>query len=311
VIPAVAGAFLFSSIRARLIFGWAFAGAISLIGLETARRSQLDPGPTIVCLFALALVVLGVGLFLRTRKLARNAILQVVGFAVLFALFLGGTLMFRKPQRTDELATAIEFAKSGDPTRERQAMVSFRKSPDAKARWIPLVIDMLDDSDLVAREAAASLLGETKATEAVEPLAARLGSGIEPNDAVRESVVRALREIGDRRAVHPLVEAADREVEPDLAVAMSVAAFELAQPGQDADLRAAVDVLARVMADTGAPRASRRDASDAMRAHVALDHTCTDDVTAVAWWKAHREAVTWRAVDHKLAPPEAAPASGG
>src|SRR5262249_8153275 len=65
VIPAVAGAFLFSSVRARLIFGWVFAGVISLVGLETARLSQLDPGPTIVCLFAGALVLLGVVLFVR------------------------------------------------------------------------------------------------------------------------------------------------------------------------------------------------------------------------------------------------------
>ncbi|HEY5948730.1 MAG TPA: metal ABC transporter permease, partial [Kofleriaceae bacterium] len=307
VIPAVAGAFLFSSIRARLIFGWAFAGVISFVGLETARRQELDPGPTIVCLFALALVVLGVGLFLRARRLSRIAIIQVVGFAVLFALFLGGTLLFRKHQRTDELATAIEFAKSGDSTRERQAIVSFRKSPEAKARWLPLVIAMLDDQDLVARDAATKLLGESKASEAVAALAARLAPGVEPKDTARESVVRALREIGDPRAVHPLVEAANRETEPDIAVAMSVAAFELAQAGQDADMRAAADVLARVMADDGAPRAARRDASDAMRAHVALDPTCVDDATTVAWWKAHRDSTTWRAADHKLA----APASGG
>jgi zinc/manganese transport system permease protein len=100
VIPAVAGAFLFSSIRARLIFGWAFAGAISLIGLETARLSQLDPGPTIVCLFAGALVVLGVGLFLRARRFAPRAILRVAGGAVLFVGFLGGTLVFRKSSPT-------------------------------------------------------------------------------------------------------------------------------------------------------------------------------------------------------------------
>src|SRR5438445_292476 len=70
VIPAVAAAFLFQSVRARLIFGWAFAAAISLLGLETARLSELDPGPTIVCLFAAALVVLGVGLFLRAHRFA-------------------------------------------------------------------------------------------------------------------------------------------------------------------------------------------------------------------------------------------------
>src|SRR5262249_31958557 len=125
VIPAVSGAFLFSSVRTRLIFGWAFAGAISLVGLETARLSQLDPGPTIVCLFAAALVLLGVGLSLRARRFAPRAILQVAGFAILSAAFLGGTLMFRKAEPTDELATAIEFARSPEPTKLRQAIDSF------------------------------------------------------------------------------------------------------------------------------------------------------------------------------------------
>src|SRR5439155_23592004 len=122
VIPAVAGAFLFSSVRARLIFGWAFAGVISLVGLETARISQLDPGPTIVCLFAGALVLLGVVLFVRARRMSSTAIARVVGVAVLFAVFLGGTLWFRKASPTDELTTAIEFARSPEPTRLRQAI---------------------------------------------------------------------------------------------------------------------------------------------------------------------------------------------
>src|SRR5262249_21827523 len=117
VIPAVSGAFLFGSVRARLIFGWAFAGVISLVGLETARLSPLDPAPSLVCVFAGALVLLGVGLFLRARQFAPRAILTVVGGAVLFAAFLGGTLVFHKTAPTDELATAIEFARSPEPTK--------------------------------------------------------------------------------------------------------------------------------------------------------------------------------------------------
>jgi zinc/manganese transport system permease protein len=302
VIPAVAGAFLFETIRSRLLFGWAFASAISLIGLETARTSGLDPGPTIVCLFAAALVVLGIVLFLRARRFARTAILQAVGFAVLFSVFLAGTLVFRKAQRTDELATAIEFARSGDPTRERQALVSFKNTPAAKARWIPLVVPMLADHDPVVRTEATDLLGQLKATDAIEPLARRLDAGVEADDEGREAVVRALRNIGDARAVHPLVDAADREVEPDIAVEMSVAALELAEPGHDADLRAAVDVLANVMADDGAPRGARSDASEALRTHVELDPTCVDDPSTVSWWRAHRDAMRWRPTDRKLAP---------
>lgn len=303
VIPAVAGAFLFASIRARLIFGWVFAGVISLVGLETARVSQLDPGPTIVCLFAAALVLLGVGLFLRARKFAPRAVLRVVGFAVLFALFLGGTLVFRKAEATDELATAMEFGRSGEPTKLRQAMVSFRKFPAAKARWLPLVVAMLDQPDRVTREAAAAMLGETKAPEAVAPLSARLAKGVEADDEVRDGVVRALRTIGDPHAVHALADAAARDTEPDLQVAMAVAAFELAGPGQDADLRRAADVLVQVMSDDGAPNAARRDAGDALRAHVLLAPASHDAPAAAAWWHEHRDAVTWQPPAHRFVAP--------
>jgi zinc/manganese transport system permease protein len=305
VIPAVAGAFLFSSVHARLIFGWIFAGAISLGGLETARLSQLDPGPTIVCLFAAALVVLGVGLFLRARRFAPPAILQVVGLAVLFAVFLGGTLRFRKAAPTDELATAIEFAHASDPVRLRQAMESFHKFPAARARWIPLVTAMLEVPDPVTRAAAAMLLGETRAADAVAAIDQRLTR--EPDDQVRERLVQALRAIGDPRAVAALVTAAARDGEPDLAVAMAAAAFELAGPGQDADLRRAGDVLVRVMSDAGAPHAARRDAGDALRAHVAMGTCCPDEAAAAAWWRAHRDSVTWQATAHLFV----APVDGG
>jgi zinc/manganese transport system permease protein len=307
VIPAVSGAFLFSSIRARLIFGWVFAGVVSLVGLETARLSQLDPGPTIVCLFAGALVLLGVGLFLRARRFAPRAVLQVVGLAVLFAAFLAGTLVFRKAEPTDELATAIEFARSPEPTKLRQAIESFRKFPDARPRWLPMVIAMLAQPDPVTRQAAVTLLGEAKAVEAVPALGARLGKGVEPEDEVREAVTRALRAIGDPRAVHVLVDAAARDPEPDLAVAMAIAAFELAGAGQDADLRRAADVLVQVMSDDGAPHAARRDAGDALCAHVQLGSSCHDDPKAAAWWHDHRDAVTWQAAAHQFVPP----ATGG
>jgi zinc/manganese transport system permease protein len=307
VIPAVAGAFLFSSVRARLIFGWLFAGAISLVGLETARLSQLDPGPTIVCLFAGALVVLGVGLFLRARRFAPRAILQVAGGVVLFTAFLGGTLMFRKASPTDELATAIEFARTAEPTKQRQAIESFRRFPDARSRWLPLVVAMLGGPDPVARAAAATLLGEAHASEAVVPLAARLAQGIETDDEVRETVVRALRALGDPRAVPALVDAATRDAEPDLAVAMVVVAFQLAGTGQDADLRRAADVLLKVMSDDGAPRAARRDAGEALCAHVIVGPSCKTDPAAAAWWHDHRDAVTWQAAAHQFV----APATGG
>jgi HEAT repeat protein len=248
-----------------------------------------------------------VGLFLRTRRFRPRAILHVVGGALLFAAFLSGTLMFRKAEATDELATAIVYAKSGEPTQQRQAMASFRKFPDARSRWVPLVVAMLGQPDPVTREAAATLLGETRAAETVAALGARLAKGVEPEDGVRESVVRALRAIGDPHAVPPLVEAAARDDEADLAVAMATAAFELAAAGQDAELRRAGDVLVHVITNADAPGGARRDAGEALRAHIALGGSTKDDAAASAWWHDHRDTAVWQAPTKLFV----APAAGG
>src|SRR5262249_9356119 len=152
-----------------------------------------------------------------------------------------GTLAFHKTAPTDELATAIGFARTGDPTRQRQALASFRTFRDAQTRWLPLVLPMLQDPDRVARGEAVGPLGEVRARGAVAALAARLA--VETDEEIREGVVRALRAIGDSGAVPALAEAAAREHEPDLVVAIGAAAFELAGPGQDAELRKVADAL--------------------------------------------------------------------
>ena len=87
---------------------------------------------------------------------------------------------------------------------------------------------------------------ELRARGAALALAARLA--VETDEEIREGVVRALRSIGDPGAVHALAEAAAREREPDLVVAIGAAAFELAGPGQDGELRRIADALVQVIA---------------------------------------------------------------
>jgi ABC-type Mn2+/Zn2+ transport system permease subunit len=261
VIPAVAAAFLFESVLARLLFGWAFASLISLGGLETARLSQLDPGPTIVCLFAAALVLLGAFLYLRYRTFSLRAIAQVAGFTLLFSGFLAATLLFRKSHPTDEYATAMEFARSGEINRMRQAMVSFEKFPDRKEQWVPVVTDMLSHSDRVAREEAAVLLGKVHATGAVPALLARLDPAKETEDSVRELAVTALRTIGDHDTVDPLAAAAATEEEPDIAVQMCAAVIDLADTHHPDARQKCLDLAARIAADESAPNAARREAA--------------------------------------------------
>jgi hypothetical protein len=58
-----------------------------------------------------------------------------------------------------------------------------------------------------------------------------------------------------------------------------------------------------VMIDDGAPGAARRDAADALRAHVTLCPDCREDAAAASWWKEHRDAMTWHAGAHHFVLP--------
>src|SRR5436190_9287014 len=52
VAPAVCGAMLASSIRARLLIGWASGALATLLGLSMSARMDWPPAPAISCLFA-------------------------------------------------------------------------------------------------------------------------------------------------------------------------------------------------------------------------------------------------------------------
>ena len=131
---------------------------------------------------------------------------------------------------------------------------------------------------------------------------ARLAPGIEPEANVREDVIRAVRTLRDPRAVPALVAAAAKEEEPDLAVTMSVAAFELGGAGQDADLKKAADVL--VTRPRGRWRTTWRPARRTRGAPRACRARCAagDGAAIAAWWQPTAEALVWHAADHRLAP---------
>jgi zinc/manganese transport system permease protein len=302
VIPAVAAAFLFSSVRARLLFGWGFASVGSFVGLETARVSGLDPGPTLVCIFSAALIVLGLFLYLRRNRFRPLAIARMAGVALIFVGFLGATWMFRKPARSDEMVVALEFASSQDSGRARQAMDSFRKFPGERSRWQPLVVAMLERSDPVVREQAAVLLGESRAADAIAGLTSRLGVSTEPDPSVREAVVGALVVIGSSAAVPALAAAAPDEEEADLVVAMCAAVFALADPAQVEEVRKAVELLLRLGQDDQAPRAARADATALVRRH--LDAEVFAAATAdPGYWAARRSQLGFDPVTRRFTAP--------
>jgi zinc/manganese transport system permease protein len=70
IVPALAGVMLGRSIPEKLFIGWAFGTVVSVIGMIASAALDLPTGATVVCAFALTLVVVW-AVYLRTRHPGR------------------------------------------------------------------------------------------------------------------------------------------------------------------------------------------------------------------------------------------------
>jgi zinc/manganese transport system permease protein len=70
IVPALAGVMLGGSLASRLLIGWAFGTAVSVIGIVTSAVLDLPTGATIVCAFGATLVVFWIATRL-SRRVAR------------------------------------------------------------------------------------------------------------------------------------------------------------------------------------------------------------------------------------------------
>ena len=75
IVPALAGIILGTRVGARLLIGWAFGTAVSVIALVASAALDLPTGATVVCAFGLALLILGLVAKLRPRPvIGRHAL---------------------------------------------------------------------------------------------------------------------------------------------------------------------------------------------------------------------------------------------
>lgn len=59
IVPAACGVLFADSVRARLLIGWAVAGAVSFAGIAASYFGDLPTGPAVVCAFGAAILTLG------------------------------------------------------------------------------------------------------------------------------------------------------------------------------------------------------------------------------------------------------------
>ena len=57
IVPALAGVILGRSVRSKLLIGWSFGAAVSLLGVAASATLDLPTGATVVCMFGAALLV--------------------------------------------------------------------------------------------------------------------------------------------------------------------------------------------------------------------------------------------------------------
>ena len=73
IVPALAGILMGGSLRARLLIGWGFGTAVSVIAMIASAALDLPTGATVVCSFGLSLIVVAILARLTGRSLVPRA----------------------------------------------------------------------------------------------------------------------------------------------------------------------------------------------------------------------------------------------
>lgn len=234
IAPALCGVMFASSIRARLIVGWAVGALATSGGLGLSARMDWPPAPAISCVFAAVLLgVAAIDRVVRSRRRARTllavgaAAAALAGSSIALRALLGSSLL-RARSHED---VAVGFAHThGEP---EHAHGSSRQD---------LLAALADEHDNV-RAQAVEKLGQLRDPLLLEELIRALD---DRSDAVKEKAAEALGLLGSPRAI-PALRAALAKADQDEWVNLREAEA-LVRSGDVAGL----DALLRVAADAEA-----------------------------------------------------------
>jgi HEAT repeats/ABC 3 transport family len=278
VAPAVGGAMLAASVRARLLIGWACGVAASSAGLSLSAHMDWPPAPAIACVFVVLLMALA--WFGHVAAAERRGV--VLGRLV---LTLAGCAIFGIG-----IVQGLRLARGAAP--EAEAEHSHGPPEHAHGSSRSDLLAALRDEHEQVRSSAARELGRTADASVVAALVSALA---DPSVAVKESVAQALGALGRSEAV-PALEAALARHDPDewvdLYEAQALASCGAAS-GVTALLRIAreaeaklvrFDALRSALEFVGRTGSTLEDAS--------FERT-RDEIDA--WWRDHAAALRWDA----------------
>lgn len=108
VVPAIAAVLITENHVKQLLIGWGMGTLVSMIGMIISYHASLPSGPTVVGIYALALILTAVGVFLvRSRKRGSDAVRVLVGTVGVLA-FVGLIVLLGK------ILVATPLGHSGD-----------------------------------------------------------------------------------------------------------------------------------------------------------------------------------------------------
>jgi len=283
IIPAVIAVLFARRVGTRLLIGWIVGALVSMVGVTVSYRADLPSGPTIVVAFAAALVVAAAASALRDSPTKLRTSLRFAGGGAALIALVGGSWLLRH----EESRELVPFLKSAQKSDRLMALGTAEQDEKTWPLVRPLLRSLLHDPEAEVR-ARVALLVEKRRERGVLDLLHELLR--DPDDHVRETAVRVVRDFGDAGSVAPLLAAAGLEEDEYLKVEFGEAVLELCDPR-------GFEPLLEVM-EKGDAEQARKDAHEHFAAHASLDlpfDAAADDGMRKAavgrfreWWEANR-----------------------
>lgn len=265
VIPAVASMMFVTTIRARLLFGWAAGTVMSAVGVFISYQNDLPSGPTIVvCLGAF----LALGTLVHQLRHTSSPLRLLVRTLLLTSVPVGFLILTwtTKPTVHDSLDHRLA---SSIATERLQAIQSVLEDPSLEFEASPFLPDLLVDSNPAVRRCAFELVVKRPDPEYLVLVASYLS---EPDDLWREEAVTVMRQVGGAFCVDALHTAALVEADEFLMAEMADALMELE------DLRGG-GILLELM-DSAEMKLVREDAWASLQRHAKIDMNFDSAVSA-------------------------------
>jgi zinc/manganese transport system permease protein len=256
VIPAVIAILFVDGVRPRLITGWAVGTAVSALGCSVSYFRDLPSGPTIVVCFGACLLLAGVVRFVVHAPVRVTAVLRVAAGLVVFASLLGGSLLLRKREHHD----IVHLLETGTTAERMLALAEVEADPALWPRIREAAQKTLKSGETEVRVRLLDLIQTRRDKSLLPDIHALL---VDRDDAVRERVLRCVRDLSAPESRDPILAAAAKEEDEFIKVEMAEALLELGDPRGFGPM---IDVI------TGGEAAqARRDAWEHLKAHAEID----------------------------------------